>query len=280
MTHLGLLHPGDMGAFLGAVARQNGHVVHWASEDRSPATRARAERAGLQDARTLPALCAACDVVLSVVPPHAAEAVARAVAGYGFQGMYIDANAIAPQRSQLMAEALEEAGITYVDGAILGGPAWESGQTDLYLSGPRALSAAELLDNHRLAVRVLGPAVGQASGLKMCYAAYTKGTTALLGAILAAAEALDVKAPLLEQWSQDDPEFAAKSMQRVRRGALKAWRFSAEMDEIAATFRAAGLPDGFHAAAADVYRRLAGFKDQPSSELEAILTALTSTTQP
>src|SRR5688572_32496068 len=108
---VGLLHPGDMGAFIGAVARHNGHTVVWASEGRSDATRARAERAGLRDVRTVPALCADCSVIVSVCPPDAAEAVANEVMGYGFQGLYVDANAIAPQRSASMAEALEEAGI-------------------------------------------------------------------------------------------------------------------------------------------------------------------------
>jgi 3-hydroxyisobutyrate dehydrogenase-like beta-hydroxyacid dehydrogenase len=272
--HIGLLHPGDMGAFIGSIARRNGHAVYWASEDRSPASRARAERAGLHDLRTLPALCGECSVIVSVCPPHAAEAVARAVLDYGFEGLYLDANAISPQRSAALAEALEAAGIDYVDGAILGGPAWESGQADLYLSGPRALRLARLLGHERLAARVLGPAPGQASALKMCYAAYTKGTTALLAAILAAAEALDVRAPLLEHWTQDDPDFVAATTRRVRGSAARAWRFTGEMEEIAATLRLAGLPDGFHAGAAEVYRRLAGFKDQPTPDLEAVIEAL------
>jgi 3-hydroxyisobutyrate dehydrogenase-like beta-hydroxyacid dehydrogenase len=272
---IGLLHPGDMGAFIGAMARQNGHAVSWASEGRSAATRARAERAGLRDAGTVPALCAACSVIVSVCPPHAAEAVAGQVAEHGFQGLYVDANAIAPQRAARLADMLAEAGIEYVDGAILGGPAWERGQTDLYLSGPRALRVAGLLGNDRLAARVLGPGVGQASALKMCYAAYTKGTTALLGAILAAADALEVREPLLEQWAQDDPTFAADSTRRVRRATAKAWRFAGEMDEIAATFGAAGLPSEFHAAAAELFRRLAGFKDRAAMpELDEVLSAL------
>ncbi len=277
-TTIGLLHPGDMGAFLGAAARQNGHDMLWASEGRGAATAARAGKAGLRDAGTLAALCADCSVILSVCPPHAAEAVAQAVAEHGFRGMYVEANAIAPQRSARMAEALEAAGIAYVDGGILGGPAWHHGQTDLYFSGPRALTAAKLLGNDRLAARVLGPAVGQASALKMCYAAYTKGTTALLGAILAAADAHDVRAPLLDQWGQDDPQFAADSAQRVRRGTAKAWRFAGEMEEIAATFQAAGLPGEFHTAAAELFRRQTGFKDRPAPpELDEILAALRGT---
>ena len=95
----------------------------------------------------------------------------------------------------------------------------------------------------------------------MCFAAYTKGTTALLCAILATAEHLGVREALEQQWTHDDTNFAAETNKRVRQVTAKAWRFAGEMEEIAATFRHAGLPGDFHAGAADVYRRLAQFKD-------------------
>src|SRR5690242_18131767 len=94
MTTIGVLHPGEMGAALGARLGERGHVVAWAGDGRSAATRARAEAAGLRDAGALDALLAACDVVLSVCPPHAALGVARAVAGY--RGLFVDANAVSP----------------------------------------------------------------------------------------------------------------------------------------------------------------------------------------
>jgi hypothetical protein len=109
----------------------------------------------------------------------------------------------------------------------------------------------------------------------MCYAAYTKGTTALLGAILATAESLGVREALAEQWNHDNPGFAEATDLRVRRVTAKAWRFAGEMEEIAATFRASGQPGEFHAAAAEVYRRLARFKDAPATPaLEEVLAAL------
>ena len=120
-----------------------------------------------------------------------------------------------------------------------------------------------------------GTEIGKASALKMCYAAYTKGTTALLSAILATAEALDVREELYQQWDLDDRGFSDQVNQKMRRVTAKAWRFEGEMEEIALTFREAGLPDGFHLAAADVYHRMARFKD--SSEvppLNDVLNAL------
>jgi 3-hydroxyisobutyrate dehydrogenase-like beta-hydroxyacid dehydrogenase len=273
--NIGLLHPGDMGAFIGACLRQNGHTVLWSSEGRSPVTRRRALDAGLIEAPSLAGLAAEAAAIVSVCPPAAAEAVAQAILDLGFRGMYVDLNAIAPQRAAALAARVEGAGGLFVDGSILGGPAWNQGQTDVYFSGPRAPEAAALLAHSRIAARVLGPAVGRASALKMCYAAYTKGATALLAAILALAEAQAVSEPLFEQWNQDDPGFSQRAQQRARRSTAKAWRFAGEMDEIAATFAAAGLPGGFHAAAAELYRRLAPFKDSDTTPaLEDVLRAL------
>jgi hypothetical protein len=109
----------------------------------------------------------------------------------------------------------------------------------------------------------------------MCYAAYTKGTSALLCAILASAEALDVRSDLERQWSRGGSDFAEQTSNRVRRVTAKAWRFAGEMDEIADTFESAGLPGGFHAAAGMIYERMARFKDAASTpELDAVLDAL------
>ena len=116
--------------------------------------------------------------------------------------------------------------------------------------------------------------IGKASAIKMCFAAYTKGRTALLSAILGTAEALGVRGELENQWSRYWPDFNEETTRRVQIGASKAWRFSGEMEEISATFQAAGLPGEFHAAAADLYRRLTQFKDDSSVPLEEILGAL------
>jgi 3-hydroxyisobutyrate dehydrogenase-like beta-hydroxyacid dehydrogenase len=273
--HVGILHPGQMGVSLAAAAQHAGRQVHWASQDRGPATRARAETYGLHDSGSLERLCAACEVVVSVCPPDAAEELARQAAAAGFDGLYVDANAIAPRRAEHMAQVLASAGGSFVDGGIIGGPAWQAGETWLYLSGPRADEAAAIFAGSPLETRVLSERVGDASALKMCYAAYSKGTTALLCAVLAAAEQLGVRTALDEQWERDTPGAAAQAARRARRATAKAWRFAGEMDEIADTFRQAGLPDGFHVSAADLYRRLAHFKDAPDEpSLDAVLHAL------
>jgi 3-hydroxyisobutyrate dehydrogenase-like beta-hydroxyacid dehydrogenase len=273
--HIGLLHPGEMGGFVGAMLQRGGHTVWWLPEGRSALTAARADHHGFQPAESLAALCAGCALIVSVCPPHAAEAVAQAVAAQRFAGLYVDANAIAPQRAQALQARLEAAGAGFVDGGIIGGPAWDGGCTDLYLAGPRAAEAAAILNSEALAARVLGAEVGQASALKLCYAALTKGTTALLAASLAAADAAGVREALLAQWDQGSPGQAEHNTQRVRRATAKAWRFVGEMEEIAAAFRALGLPGEFHTAAAEVFARLDEFKDQRGTpELDDVLKAL------
>jgi 3-hydroxyisobutyrate dehydrogenase-like beta-hydroxyacid dehydrogenase len=198
-----------------------------------------------------------------------------AVIGLGFTGLYVDANAISPGRANRIGAALEAVGIDFVDGGIIGGPAWEPGRTWLYLSGAQAARAADLFTKGPLETCVIGPEPGTASALKMCYAAYSKGTSALLSAVMAAAEELQVRELLESEWSRGGSNFAEESRNRVRRVTKKAWRFEGELEEIAATFEEAGLPGGFHHAGAEIYRRMAGFKgwgELPG--LEAVLDAL------
>lgn len=259
---IGILHPGEMGISVAVSARNSGHDVFWVSEGRSQATRKRAQDHSLIDAHSLAELCRTCSVIISICPPHAAQDVASQVIGHSFTGLYADLNAISPQQAGSIGNEMEECGITFVDGGIIGGPAWKPGTTWLYLAGRDAQRVANCFSAGPLQTEMIGTEIGKASALKMCYAAYSKGTTALLCAVLGASEGLGVREDLERQWSRDESGFAEQATQRVRRVTAKAWRFAGEMDEIAATFRETGLPDGFHSAAADVYRRLAGFKDQ------------------
>jgi 3-hydroxyisobutyrate dehydrogenase-like beta-hydroxyacid dehydrogenase len=238
----------------------SGCAVYWAAEARSRKTRERAESHGLVDASTVVKLCEKCSVIVSVCPPHAAEEVGNRVVACSFKGLYVDANAISPQRVMRIGEAMAQGGAAFVDGGIIGGPAWEAGTTCLYLSGLEAHRAAACFSSGPLETKVIGDRIGKASALKMCYAAYTKGTTALLGGILGAAEGLGVLEELEGQWSRNGSDFATQVLKRVRNSTTKAWRFAGEMEEIRATFEQAGLPGGFHAAAAEIYRRMAHLK--------------------
>jgi len=248
---VGLLHPGAMGAVVGALVRDD---VLWASAGRSPETAERASRAGLVDVATVEELAARAGTILSICPPHAALDVAGQVAGLGFPGLYVDANAVSPQTAALIRKTVEAGGARFVDGGIVGGPPTEPG-TRLYLSGPAADDAAALFSGTVLDARVLSDRPGDASALKMVYAAWSKGTAAMLLAIAEVARATGVDGALLAEWRESIPELEERLAGAERSAASKGWRWIGEMEEIADTFAAAGQPDGFHRAAAEVYRR-------------------------
>lgn len=272
---VGILHPGAMGASIAASARNSGHIVYWASDGRSPQTHERANRAELLDIQSVANICDECSIIFSVCPPHAAEDVAKEVIAHGFKGVYLDANAISPQRATRIDQAMAEADVEFVDGGIIGGPAWNPGRTWLYLAGKEAQRVSACFSAGPLEISVMGESAGKASALKMCFAAYTKGSTALLTAILAASEALGVREELANQWSRGGSDFAEQTTRRVRGVTAKAWRFAGEMEEIASTFEEAGMPGGFHAAAAEIYGRIAGFKEaQETPSLADVLAAL------
>jgi 3-hydroxyisobutyrate dehydrogenase-like beta-hydroxyacid dehydrogenase len=273
---VGIVHPGNMGIFVAASAKNSGSEVYWASEGRSAQTRERAAKFNLRDAGTLSQLCEICSIVISVCPPHAAEEVAGQVLACGYSGLYVDANAISPQRAARIGEKMVAAGVAFVDGGIVGGPSWESGDTVLYLAGEQAGKVAGCFSGGPLQTDVVGESIGKASALKMCYAAWTKGSTALLSAILATADAYDVWENLRAQWDRDWPDFSDRAVNRARRVTAKAWRFAGEMEEISSTFAAAGAPGEFHAGAAILYGRLAHFKDSPETpSLEEVLESIT-----
>ena len=200
-------------------------------------------------------------IILGVCPPHAATDLARAVAGQGFAGVYVDANAVSPATVRDIERIVEAGGASFVDGGIIGPPALTPGTTRLYLSGTESARVAACFRRGPLEARVLDGPPGGASALKMAYAAWTKGSAALLIAIRTLAIHEGVDAALIREWELSQSGLPGRSAGAVRSNARKAWRFSGEMEEIADTFAAAGLPDGFHRAAAEIYRRMTDYKD-------------------
>ena len=262
-----LLHPGNMGATIGAAAAASGAQVLWASEDRGVATRRRAEQAKLIDAGDLSAAVRQADAVLSVCPPHAAVEVARAVAAEKFSGIYVDANAVSRETAEEIGRIVESAGASFVDGGIIGSPVKQAGTTRLYLSGARAAEIAALFQGSMLDARAIGAEPGAASALKVAYAAWTKGTDALILAIRAYAAHEGVDQALLEEWAISQPTLQKKCDRAAAVAVPKMWRYVGEMREIAEAFENAGLPGGFHSAAAELCERFACFKDQTEPPL-------------
>jgi 3-hydroxyisobutyrate dehydrogenase-like beta-hydroxyacid dehydrogenase len=168
---------------------------------------------------------------------------------------------------------VEASGASFVDGGIIGLPPQERGRTWLYLSGPRAGEVAACFTAGPLEVQVLGEQTGKASALKMCYAGWSKGSTALAAAVVAAAREMSVLEELKCAWARGGPVFT-KMEGDILRAAPKAWRYAGEMREIAATLEGVGLPGGFHHAAEDLYDRLKALKDLGDVQIEDVLAHL------
>lgn len=283
---IGLLHPGAMGAAVGQAIVMSGHDVFWLDVGRSTATRQRAEAVGLVAVSSMADLVQESQAVVSVCPPANAVELARSVLLEGYTGFYLDANAIAPQTAQTIADDIGE---SYIDGGIIGVPPQlgskdQRPSTRLYLSGLHALQAQDWFAGGHFGVQVLSPpsevASTAASALKMCYAAYTKGSSALILAVRALAEANDVGDALLQEWGLSQPGLSERSDAVARGTGPKAWRFVAEMQEIASTLEHAGLPTGFFEAAGDIFKRLSPLKTEPDVDwlrVERLLNSNRST---
>ncbi len=271
-----LLYPGNMGVTIGAAAATSGARVIWASHQRSKATQDRARQAGLVDVENLANAVRASDVILSVCPPHAALELARSIAEHNFSGIYVDANAVSRATAEQIGETVTKAGASFVDGGIIGSPVKRAGTTRLYLSGARAPEVAELFSASILDARTIGDKPGAASALKIAYAAWTKCSDALILAVRALAAIEGVDKALVEEWALSQPDLERRSIRAAAVAVPKAWRYVGEMREIAATFEAAGLPSGFHLAAADINERLTPFKDRtdPPPTVTAVIDTL------
>jgi 3-hydroxyisobutyrate dehydrogenase-like beta-hydroxyacid dehydrogenase len=248
VTVVGVLHPGEMGAAVAGALRERGETVLWASAGRSAATDERARAAGLEDAGEIAELSRRCEVLLSVCPPHAATDVAEAASA--FEGVYVDANAIAPATARAIAELHPR----FVDGGIVGPPPNKAGSTRLYLSGREAERIADLFAGTRLEARVVSAQPGAASALKAAYAGWTKGSAALLLTVRELARAEGVDDALLEEWRLSVPDLEQRLESAESSARRKGWRWIGEMEEIAHSMSAHDLPTGFHEAAADVFR--------------------------
>ncbi|MGH3301110.1 MAG: DUF1932 domain-containing protein [Streptosporangiaceae bacterium] len=274
---IGLVNPGELGAAVGQCLTDRGLEVLWASDGRSAGTADRAKAAGLADAGTVRELAARASVILSVCPPHAAVDVAWSV--HGFTGVYVDANAIAPGTARQIAELIAAGGGRYVDGGVIGSPPTAPGAARLYLSGadtPAVHAVHDLFAGTALEPRLVAGAATGASAVKMAYAAWTKGSSALLLGARALARAEGVEDALLAEWALSQPRLADQLERSARAAVTKGWRWVGEMEEIAHTMADAGLPDGFHQAAAEIYRRSPRLPGSAAADAitAAVITAL------
>ena len=271
---IGILHPGEMGASIGGELVKRGHVVLWASNGRSTATVQRAEAMKMTDFKGIDAVVERVNVVLSICPPHAALDLAAEVTG--FKGTFVDMNAISPEHARDISTIIEAGGGRYVDGGIIGLPVGKGGWTHLYLSGPNANNVAMLFRETRIETYVISDRIGDASALKMAYAAWTKGSDALLLAVRAFARHQGVEDSLIAEWRSCRSDLLLQSLNSAQKVVTKGWRWVGEMTEIASSFADAGLPEGFHSAAGNIFARSPRETNAKLNDgtLDRVLTAL------
>ncbi|MBR7832960.1 NAD(P)-dependent oxidoreductase [Actinospica durhamensis] len=273
-TDIGILHPGAMGAQVGAQAAGAGARVWWLPQGRGAHSAERAGAAGLRPAASVAELAGTCRIILSVCPPAAALEVARLVAATAFGGIYVDANAISPAHARAVAE-LFGTRAQVVDGGIVGGPPVGPG-TRLYLSGPReaAEEVSAVFEPTLLQPRVLEGPVGQASALKLAFASFNKISYLLAAQSFALADAHGVLSELVSLAGHAAPGTLLAKPEQVTNAGPRAWRWGPEITEIAQALTAQGLPGDVADSAALLFTRWAELKDTADPTLEQLISAL------
>tara|TARA_R110002096_G_scaffold339293_3_gene532664 strand:+ start:421 stop:1311 length:891 start_codon:yes stop_codon:yes gene_type:complete len=257
---IGLMSPGDMGHGIGRALRESGRRVLTDLSGRSERTRGLAAEAGLEDAGSLTAIMREADLVLSIMPPAAAEdfatAAAEAMAAAGRTPIFADLNATSPATSKAIEIVIRGVGAPYVDGSIIGLTPGKAAPPRIYVSGPEA-EPLEALTTDTMIWKFAGADAGRASTLKMLYAGLNKGTWALQATMAIAAERYGLFDAFMAEVSGSNPQRAKDMEAWVGFLAADAERWHPEMVEIAETLAAVGASTGFHRGAEEVFRLLA-----------------------
>ena len=256
---VGIMSPGDMGSGVGGVLRQHGLRVMTALDGRSEGSVQRAAEWGIEDAGSLDDLVRACDLILSILVPSEAlsfaQDVAESIVRTDSTVAVADCNAVSPASGVEIGEIITAAGGRFIDGGIIGGTPRNGAVPRIYASGEHASILGEL-DGKGITVPVLDGPIGRASGLKMCYAAITKGTNALYAATLMTAKSLGLYENLVQEMLGSKAETLA-AMEGVKAISARAFRWIGEMEEIAATFEEAGTTRMIHMGAAETFQQIA-----------------------
>ena len=257
---IAIIAPGEMGSAVGRRLAEHGARVVTVLAGRSPASIARAERAGFAALAGLEQLAQAADVILSIVPPGAAlglaEQWAPVLARAAKKPLYVDCNAVSPETATRIGGVLARAGAPYVDAGIIGPPPSASARTVLYAAGEAAPRLARL-NELGLQLRVLDAPIGAASALKMSYAGITKGLTGIGAAMMLGATRSGADAALAQELAESQPQLLAWLARQVPSMYPKAYRWVAEMEEIAAFAAADGAAPQIYQGLARLYQRLA-----------------------
>ena len=256
---IGLMSPGDMGHKVGGAIRAKGYRVVTSTAGRSALTKTRAQREGLEDVGSLAAIVELSDIILSIMPPERAEDFAREVAAEAKRQakspIFVDCNAISPVTMKHIDGIIRGAGAKCMDAGIIGSPPSDKATPRVYASGPH-MDEIRFIDGANMRLIDMGPEIGRASAIKMCYAGLTKGSNALRTAVLVSGEMLGIGTELKEVLSTTQKQQWEAMNSAVPFLSCDAGRWSGEMEQIAETFASAGVTDQIHKGAADIFRFL------------------------
>tara|TARA_B100000749_G_C18443200_1_gene473103 strand:- start:1049 stop:1948 length:900 start_codon:yes stop_codon:yes gene_type:complete len=254
-----ILSPGDMGHAVGKVLGKSGLDVITCLAGRSQRTFDLAEAGNFRIVGSMEKLVKEADLILSILVPDKAKSLAEEVADTlrltGENTYFADCNAVSPDSAKEIATIINESGGRYIDGGIIGSAPTKGDTTRFYVSGPDAHVVTEL-NGRGIIVKAIGDKVGQASGIKMCYAALTKGTNTLQVALLTAAQKMGLIEALREEFSYSQQSHLSAMERGIPRLPANSHRWIGEMEEISATFEALGVTPYFHMGAAEMYKLL------------------------
>jgi L-threonate 2-dehydrogenase len=266
---IAIIAAGEMGAGIGRRLHENGANVLTSLQGRSSASAKRAERAGMKPIDGDDELVAQADFFLSIVPPGDALTLARrltpALARAARKPIYVDLNAVAPETAVAIGEVVKASGAHYVDGGIIGAPPSGNYSPKLYLAGDDAKSV-ERLAAYGLTIRSVRGAIGAASALKMSYAGLTKGVTALGTAMILGAIRADCADELQTELAESQPNMLAWLARQVPSMYPKAYRWIAEMEEIAAFLKDDAAAPAIYQGIARLYERVADVKNKSGTD--------------
>jgi L-threonate 2-dehydrogenase len=267
-----VIAPGMMGSAVAKRLTSAGIEVRTLLTGRSAATVARAEAAGMTGATY--GQIAEADFILSIVPPGEALALADslvpAMRAANRKPIYVDCNAVSPDTVRWIDRLVRESGAGFVDGGIIGPPPdADSSRTRIYLSGPDAGKVAAL-EQYGLSMPVQDGPVGAASAMKMSYAGITKGFTALGATMMLAATRAGTAEALIAEMKLSQPALLKWLTTQMPRMHSKAYRWVAEMEEIAAFVGPKQTGDGLYQSAARLYEKIAADFDGAHAETDAL----------
>jgi L-threonate 2-dehydrogenase len=263
-----IVAPGNMGAGIGRRLSENEVTVLTSIAGRSEESVKRAREAGMQAAEDR--ALAEADFLMSIVPPGEALALAQrlapVLAAANKKPIYVECNAVSPATMLKIADVVAATGCPFVGAGIIGPPPKPgSSNTKIYASGPAAKDLASLND-YGLIVRVLEGPLTAASALKMSYAGITKGFTALGATMMLAAARGGSAAALKAELSESRPDLMGYLSSQVPAMYSKAYRWVAELDEIASFIGDDHPEHDMLEAAARLYERIA--KDHEGEKKE------------